>query len=63
DEPGGVIGLTKVLLRAGKHAEARAQLDELRRTEWPERFDKTVERAVRELERYLPKRAEAGKEF
>ena len=63
DEPAGLIGLAKVLLRAGKHADARAQLDRLRRTEWPERFDKTVERAIRELERYLPKRAEAGEDF
>jgi hypothetical protein len=63
DEPGGVIGLAKVLLRLGKRAEAAEQIEKLRRTDWPDRFDDSVRQALRNLQRFVPKKKPGSGEF
>ncbi|MGE0709109.1 MAG: VIT domain-containing protein [Planctomycetota bacterium] len=64
DEPGGLLGLCRLYLRMGKHREAARCLSELRKKEWPDRFDKEVHRAVQELERLIkPEQPETGKDF
>jgi tetratricopeptide (TPR) repeat protein len=53
-EPTGLLGLAAAQIHGKHHEDARKTIDQLRKTEWPSRFDDVL-RGLSNMERLIPK--------